>query len=258
MKIVVCLKLVPETDADLRPAPDGRSALLTNVQMVINPYDEYALEVALRLRETCAGSSILALTVGGDEARKCVQQAFALGVESGLHILAPEADAAAAARVAARALARESPDLILTGRQACDDDLWLFPGMLAELLDLPHVTAVNALEVLPDAKTLRAKRRFDNEEQTLEASLPAVVSCDRGVGELRVPKLIQRLASKRKSPQVLTPEALGLSASELAPVRHLDAMGKMERRGKLRMLPSVPAEAAAQLVRLLREEAKVL
>jgi electron transfer flavoprotein beta subunit len=258
MKIAVCLKCVPETGADIRVAADGRALRLDGVELIINPYDEYALEAALRLREQFSGSSVLVLTVGGDEALKCAQYAFALGVSDVLHIRAPGVDAGGAARAAAAALKSFAPDLVLTGRQALDDDQWEFPGTLAELLDMPHVTAVAALEVSADGRTLRCKRRFESVEQTLEAALPAVVSCDRGLNEPRVAKLKGRLAAKRKAPRVVTPEELGLPAAALASAVRLEAYAPPPARKPGRIISGTPAQVAAELARALCEEAKVI
>lgn len=258
MKIAVCLKLVPATTADIRVAADGKSLQLAGVEMVVNPYDEYALEAALQLRETFSGTTIHALAAGGDEALKSLQVSNALGVETVLHIKRAELDARAAARAVAAALQPLAPDLILCGRQAIDDDQWLFPGALAELLGVPHITAASSLAVAPGGKALQCRRRFDDGEQALEASLPAVVSCDRGLNEPRVPTLKGRLEAKKKQVPVKTPADLGLSDAELQPALAVTKYSPPLQKTPGKVISGTPKEAAAELVRLLCEEAKVI
>src|ERR1043165_6248415 len=159
MKIAVCLKLVPSTTADIRPSADGKSLQLSGVEMLVNPYDEYALEAALKLRETFAGSVIQVLTVGGEEASKCIVQAFSLSVDSAIHIKAPGVGPRGAALAISAALKEFSPDIVLCGRQAIDDDQWEFPGAVGELLGMPHLSAVSGLTASPDAKKIPCPRR---------------------------------------------------------------------------------------------------
>lgn len=258
MKITVCLKLVASTTADIRVAPDGKSLLLSGVETIVSPYDEYALEAALKLREQFPGSTIQALTAGGDEAFKCLQYAFALGVDSGLHIKANGLDARAAARAAAAALKDSPPDLVLCGRQAIDDDQWLFPGALAELLNVPHISAAGSLAVSPDAKTLKCRRRVEGGEQVIEASLPAVISCDKGLNEPRTPTLKGRLDAKKKQSLVKTPAELGLSSAEIAPALSVTRYAPPPQKSPGKVISAPPQEAAAELVRWLREEAKII
>ncbi|MCY3024288.1 MAG: electron transfer flavoprotein subunit beta/FixA family protein [Planctomycetota bacterium] len=215
MKIAVCLKLVPTTNADIRVAPDGSGLLPEGVETGISLYDDYALETALQLREAAPGSTIHALSVGGDEALKCLRQARARGADSVLHVRATGLDTRAAALAAAAALKPLAPDLVLCGRQALDDDLWLFPGALAELLQAPHVAAATQLAGAADGMSVECRRRFEDVEQVLKVSLPAVISCDKGRAEPRVPTLKARLAAKKKQPPATAPEELGLPAGRL-------------------------------------------
>ncbi len=256
MKIAVCLKLVPATTADIRVAADGKSLQLGGVETVVSPYDEYALEAALKIREGAPGSTIQAITVGGDDALKCLQHAFSLGVDTALHIKAANLDARAAAKSVAAALKGAAPDLILCGRQAIDDDLWLFPGALAELLDIPHITAASSLAVNGDS--IQCRRRFEDGDQTLDLKLPGLISCDKGMNEPRVPTLKGRLDAKKKTPQVKSPSDLGLSDQELAPSFTVSQYAPPPQKLQGKVISSPPAEAAAELVKLLREEAKII
>src|ERR1041384_1475145 len=115
MKIAVCVKLVPATTADIRVAPDGKSLQLAGVETVVSPYDEYAVEAALKAREAVPGSTIEAYTVGGDDASKCLVHAFSVGVEAGIHIKEPALDSRGAAKAIAAALKSSAVDLVLCG-----------------------------------------------------------------------------------------------------------------------------------------------
>jgi electron transfer flavoprotein beta subunit len=258
MKIAVCLKLVPATTADIRVAPGGQSLQLAGVETVVSPYDEYALEAALKIREQFSGSNIVALTVGGDDALKCLQHAFSLGVDAGIHIKAPNADARAAAKLAAAALKARGVDVVLCGRQAIDDDQWQFPGSLGELLDMPHVSAVSALEFSPDGKSTKAKRRSEGGEQSIETFLPAVITCDKGLNEPRAPTLKGRLDAKKKQPEIKSAADLGLSDADLQPSLNITKYSPPAEKSSGKTLSGAPEEMAKELVRLLREEAKII
>ena len=258
MKIAVCLKPVPSTTAEIRPAADGKSVQLSGVEMLVNPYDEYALEAALKLREAFPGSTILAVTAGGDDAAKCVLHAFSLGADAALQIKAPGIGARGAALAIAAALKEFAPDIVLCGRQAIDDDQWELPGALGERLDMPHVSAVQALSVGADGKKLTAKRRFNRDEQTVESTLPAVVSCDKGLNEPRSPTLKGRLDAKKKTASIKTPADLGLDTALLQSALHVQTVSPPPQKtpGKTITLP--PPDAAREIVRWLREEAKAV
>ncbi|MFH0937701.1 MAG: electron transfer flavoprotein subunit beta/FixA family protein [Planctomycetota bacterium] len=251
MKIAVCLKLVPATTTDIRLAPDEQSLSLADAEMVVNPYDEYALEAALQIREKVADSTILAISVGGDEALKCLRIAFALGVDSAYHIQHPRLDTRAAARAAAALLKNIAPDLILCGCQAIDDNQCFFPGALAELLDIPHLTAVAALTITSNGRSLKCRRRLADGEQTLDCSLPAVIACDRGLNELRAPMLRNRLAARKKQPVIQTPVNLGLTDNDLAPALNVTRYMLSPQKTPGKIVAGSPAEAAKELVRLL-------
>src|SRR4051812_42370609 len=258
MKIAVCLKLVPATTAEIRVAADGQSLALAGIETIVSPYDEYAMEAALKLREAAPGSTIQAITAGGDDALKCLQHAFSVGADTGLHIKDATLDARAAAKAAAAALASDKPDVILCGRQAIDDDQWFFPGALAEALNIPHVTAVSALNLSADKQSFQCRRRIEGGEQVIDVKLPALITCDKGLNEPRAPTLKGRLDAKKKQPVVKTPAELGLSAADITPALKVTAYAPPPQKTAGKIISSPAKEAAAELVRLLREEAKVI
>ncbi len=258
MKIAVCLKPVPSTTADLRPAADGKSLQLSGVEMLVNPYDDYAFEAALKLREALPGSSILAVSAGGDDTAKCVLHAIALGADAAIQVKAPGISARGAAFAIAAALKDFAPDLVLCGRQAIDDDQWEFPGALGELLNIPHVTAVQSLNVDVDGKKLTGKRRFNRDEQTIEATLPAVVSCDKGLNDPRSPTLKGRLDAKKKTATIKTPADLGLDPAALISTIRIETIAPPPQKSPGRIITLPPTDAAREVVRWLCDEAKVV
>jgi electron transfer flavoprotein beta subunit len=255
MQIAVCIKLVPATTADIRVSPDGSALQLSGVETLLNPYDEFALEAALKLREGVPGSKIQAITVGGDEALKALTHAFSLGVDSGVHIKA-DTDARGAALAVAALLKSDLPDVVLCGRQAVDDDLWQFPGTLAEALDFSHATAIATLDVTDTG--FQCKRRVEGAEYTLAIQKPAVLSCDKGLNEPRAATLKGRLDAKKKQPVVKTPADLGLSDAALASPLTVVKYAPPPQKTPGKVITSEPAAAAAELVALLRNEAKVI
>ncbi|HEY3321580.1 MAG TPA: electron transfer flavoprotein subunit beta/FixA family protein [Planctomycetota bacterium] len=257
MKIVVCVKLVPATTADIRVAPDGMSLLLNGLETIISPYDEYALEAALQFRTAVPGSTVQVITVGSDESLKCLQHAFSVGVDSALHIKG-SLDARCAANAVAAALKDAAPDLVLCGRQAIDDDQWLFTGALAERLNFAHVTATCALVLSADQKGFQCRRRVEGGEQVIDVRLPAVISCDKGLNEPRVPTLKGRLDAKKKQPVAKTPADLGLQASDLEPALKVLKCSPPPQKTPGKTISMEARQAAVELVRLLREEAKVI
>jgi electron transfer flavoprotein beta subunit len=258
MKIAVCIKLVPATTAQIKIAANGQGLDLAGTEMVLSPYDEYALEAALQWKDKHAGSTVLAVAVGGDSSGKILEHAIAVGGDEITLVKAPEADALNAARCAHAALKAFAPDVVFCGRQAIDDDQWGFPGALAELLDWPHLTAASALDLGADAKSVTAQRLVTGGVEHWTAQLPAVISCDKGLNTPRVPTLKGRMNAKKKQPAVKTPADLGLADAQtragLKTISYTPPPSKSA--GKQINLP--PAEAAAEVLRWLKNDAKAL
>ena len=262
MRIAVCLKRVPATDGNIRLAPGGQGLDFSLTDWVLNPADEYALETALRAREALAASAaglaeLLALSIGGDESEKILRHALAVGASEALLVRAPGLDARAAARAATAALRPLAPALVFCGRSAADDGQGLFPAALAEALDAAHVTAACAFEFSPDGRRVLCRRRVEDGEELIEATLPAVVSCDRMPYELRTPTLKARLDSKKRPVGAKTPDELGLDAGALAASLKLLRHDPPPARQPKRIITGPPREAAAELARILRAEGEL-
>lgn len=199
MKVVVLVNAVPDTAATPEIAPDGRSVLTEQLEFVLDPYDEYAVEEAVRLKENL-GAEVIAVSIGGDVARKALRCAFAMGVESGVLVRLP-ADLELTGRGRSLCLLptlRElSPDLILAGKQTVDSDDAQVPERVAELLDFVHASAVSQLTI-GDGARLLVNREIEGGHLILDLPLPAVVTTEKGINVPRYPALPQVLKAKSK------------------------------------------------------------
>jgi electron transfer flavoprotein beta subunit len=147
MNILLLLKAVADSEATIKPAADGKSVALDGISWILNPYDEYAVEEALKLREADGSGEVVAVSFGGDDVPKVLRTALAMGVDRGVHIKGKESfDTLATARILAEAVKGMSYDLILCGKQAIDHDNAGVGVMVAELLDIPSISVVTKLD----------------------------------------------------------------------------------------------------------------
>ncbi len=246
---VVCVKQVPDTETRVKVAAGGRNIDPAGVTWVLNPYDEYAVEQALRVREA-QGGEVVALTVGGAGVQSMLRNVLALGADRAIHLRTdlPAPDPLAVARALAAEIGALSPGLVWLGKQAVDDDQGQVGAMLAELLGLPCATVACAFALEGDKATV--EREIEGGREVVELTLPAVVTAEKGLNEPRYASLKGIMAAKKKAieekPALLGQAALEVLALELPPPR---AAGRIVGQG---------AEAAPELVRVLREEAKVI
>jgi len=262
MKIAVCIKQVPDTEAKIRIRADGRSIEEAGVNFVVSPYDEYAVEEALRLKEK-QGGEVVAFTVGDERAATALRTVLAMGADSAVHLKDAAfegSDALGISRILAAALRKTPFDLILFGKQGVGTDQGQVGPRVAELLDLPHVSVVVSLTV--DAGRLTAEREIEGALEIVESPLPAVVTAQKGLNEPRYASLKGILAAKKKEIRTFTLSDLGLEPSSVGAAGAREIWEKLEvppSRGAGKILKDMePAAAARELVRLLREEAKVL
>jgi electron transfer flavoprotein beta subunit len=250
LKIAVCLKRVPDTETRVRIAADGTSIDEAGVKFVLNPYDEFAVEEALRLREKTGAGEVVALSLGSDAAQETIRSALAMGADRGVLLKADgaAADPLAAARALAAELGAGAFDLILFGKLAIDDAHQAVGVMVAELLDLPGVSAICRLE-LADGRG-SAEREIEGGTEVVEFTLPAVLTCDKGLNQPRYPALKGIMAAKKK-PLEVKPVTLAVGGMTL-----LDLVLPASRK-EGRIVGEGP-DAVAPLIAALRTEAKVL
>ena len=256
MKIVVCVKQVPDTETRIRIA-DGK-VVESDVNWIVSPYDEFALEEALKIKEKKGGEVVL-LSLGPERVVSALRSGLAMGADSAVHLKDPKFDAADTLGIAhtlAAAVKTLSPDLVLAGQQGVGGDNSQIPGMLAEILDWPQVTVAVKVEV-EDGKAV-VEREIEGAHETWETTLPAVVSAQKGLNEPRYASLKGIMAAKKKMIETKDAAALALPAEALAPKTRIVAMEQPAARGAVKMIEGDPETQSRELLRLLHEEAKVI
>jgi len=249
MKILVALKQVPDTETKIKVGPDGKSLDLGDVKWITSPYDEYALEEALRLKESM-DADVTAVSVGTDKARTVLQGALALGVQSAVLVKSEQTgDPMAIARSLAGFARGKGFDLIFLGNKGFGGDNASVGPMLAEFLGIAQANVVTKLDVLEGG--FRAEREGDAGTEILEGTLPAVITAQRGLNEPRYANLKGIMAAKKK-----TIEEVDSEPAE--PLVAIVALDLPPARPEGRKLDGDAATQAAALLGLLRDEAKVL
>ena len=250
MKIAVCIKRVPDSETRVKIAADGKSLDEAGVKFVMNPYDEFAVEEALQRKEKAGSGEVAVICLGPAAAQETIRTALAMGADRGVLLQADKipADPFEAARLIAGELKAASWDLILFGRMAIDDYNHQVGPLVAELLGMPCVTAVSHLDI--DGAKGVAEREIEGGIEVVDFPLPAVLTADKGLNEPRYPALKGIMAAKKK-PLEVKPVQPGTGSLEVVAL-----MPPPERKeGKI---VGEGAAAVGELVRLLREEAKVL
>lgn len=249
MNILVCVSRVPDTAAKIKVAGDNKSVETTGVKFILNPYDEYALEEAIQLKES-KGGELTVVTVAGDEATDILRTALAMGADKAVHIKANqlEHDSFFVAKNIANVAKELNPDIIFLGKQSIDFDSFQISALLGGLLDLPSVDVVSSINYADGSIT--GEKDIEGGKESFETSLPAVISVQKGIKEPRYPKLPQIMKAKQKPIDVkdaeqttARTEILGMTLPEKA------------RAGKI--LTGSDADID-ELVRLLHEDAKVI
>jgi electron transfer flavoprotein beta subunit len=250
MKIAVCIKRVPDSETRVKIAGDGVSLDEAGVKFILNPYDEFAVEEALRRKEQAGAGEVVVLSLGPPAAQETIRTTLAMGADRGvlLQLDRIPADGLAVARALADELQGGGYDLILCGKIAIDDYNHQVGPMVAELLGLPCVTAVTKLEFGDGTGT--AEREVEGGVEVVDFPLPAVVTADKGLNEPRLPALKGIMAAKKK-PLEVKPLAAGTSGISVMGM----TLPAERQAGKI---VGEGAAAVPELVRLLREEAKVL
>jgi electron transfer flavoprotein beta subunit len=249
VRIGVCVKRVPDTEMRFAIGPDGRSIDPAGLKYDLSDFDGYAIEVALRLNEQQGPGDVTVIGLGPDGMGEILRKALSMGADRAVHLLAAEVpfDGMAVARALAAELGEKGFDLILFGRQATDTGHGTVGPMTAALLGLPCVTAISHLEIAAGRGT--ARRELEGAVETVTFPLPAVLTIDEGIARARIPSL-KGIMSARKKP-------LEASPAQLGPVQlTVERLELPAERTGGRIVGEGP-EAVPELVRLLREEAKV-
>jgi len=260
MNLHVFVKRVPDTESRIRIDHGTHSVIEEGLNFIISPYDEFAVEEALRLREA-GGGIVRVFSVGGDASLVILKKCLAMGADEAVLIKdeAPESfDGLRTARIIAAATAKKYPefDLLLFGRQSFGADNSQVPSMVAELLGIPQANVVTKLEIAGAGGT--AVCEIEGALEKVAFSLPAVISAQKGLNEPRYETLKGIMSAKKKVIPVIPLGDLGLSEAELGSNVAIAGMDVPPQRQTGKILDGDPAEAAKELVRLLHEEAKVV
>jgi electron transfer flavoprotein beta subunit len=264
VNIAVCLKQVPDTETRIVLNPDSTDIVTEGIKWVMNPYDEYAVEEALKIKEKYGGK-VTIICLGPERSIEAIRTALAMGADDAVLLNDPAfegGDSYTTALVLSKALSQIEYDIILTGKQAVDLDCSQVYAGVAEFLNLPYVSIIVGLELFPDQKKALAKRETEGEEKELiEVNLPAVFACQKDLNTPRYASLPGIMKSKKKEIK-----KLGLAELCLNP-EHVGTKGSKLKKGKYSLPPQRKAgikiegeipEASAKLVKLLREEAKII
>lgn len=264
MKILVLIKQVPDSTTTIRIRPDGEDIERAGVKMVVNPFDEFAIELAVQLRENRQDvQNITVLTVGPAGAAEALRTALAVGADEAIHLQDPSFEALDELQTAAliAAVIKEAGfDLVLRGKQEIDLDSGQVGPALAEALDWPHVGAVTRLDVAADGKSLGASRRIEGADESVRCSIPAVLTIEKGLVEMRYPSLPNLMKAKKKPVRVVTKGDVADFDTVIAHAggTEIHRFEPPPQRPPGKILKGDVNETVPQLVKLLREEAKVI
>ncbi|CDZ78644.1 Electron transfer flavoprotein small subunit [Legionella massiliensis] len=249
MKILVAVKRVIDPYVKIRVKGDGTGVDKQNIKMSMNPFDEIAMEQAIRLLEQKIATEVIAVTVGTEASQETLRQALALGANRAILVsTAKEHCSLNIAKILQKIVNDEKPDLVLMGKQAIDGDNNQTPQMLAALLDWPQATFVSGLTMNGDS--LEAVREVDGGLETLGVNLPAVISVDLRLNEPRYASLPNIMKAKSKPLTMIALETMGLELKEHIEV--LSVTAPPTRSG------GVKVDSVEELINKLKHEAKVL
>ncbi len=260
MNVLVFMKRVPDTESRIRINRESKAVVEEGLNFIISPYDEYAIEEALRLREA-KGGKVTVASFGPEETVTTLRKALAMGVDEAVLIKDNRREAYDPLRVArilaafVKARAADT-DLFLFGRAAVGSDNAAVPSMVAEMLGLPQANVITKLEI--EGTSATALREIEGALEKISFTLPAVVSAQKGLNEPRYETLKGIMAAKKKTVPVVTPAELGLAADETAPKVDILNIDLPAAKTAGKMIAGTPEEAAVELLRLLRIEAKAL
>ncbi|MFC5082109.1 electron transfer flavoprotein subunit beta/FixA family protein [Microvirga arabica] len=249
MKLLVCVKRVVDYNVKIRVKPDGSGVELANIKMSMNPFDEIAVEEAVRLKEQGKATEIVAVSIGPQQAGETIRTALAMGADRGILVKTDAAvEPLAVAKILAKVVEQEKPDLIIMGKQAIDDDSNQTGQMLAALLGWPQGTF--AFKVNVGEGSVDVTREVDGGLQMVGLKLPAIVTTDLRLNEPRYASLPNIMKAKKKPLDETSPETLGVDvAPRLKVVKTAEPGGRKA---------GVKVGSVAELVQKLKVEAGVL
>jgi electron transfer flavoprotein beta subunit len=260
MKILVLIKQVPDTATQVKIGADSTAIDTAGVTWIVSPYDEYAVEEALRIKEKRGqGGEVVAVSLGPERVKEALRSCLAMGADRAIHLNDPaweRADSLTTARALAACIKQEEPALVLLGRQAIDNDMGAVGAQVAELLEWPCVSWIMEAAVADDGARVRVGRQVEGGLEIFDVPIPCVLSAQKGLNEPRYPTLKGIMGAKKKEIKELKAADLGLTVGD--PELSVVALESLPPRPPGRIVPGEPAAAVKELVRSLREEAKAI
>ena len=251
MKILVTAKRVPDPESVIKIAPDGNGIVTDSLKWVVNPFDEIAIEEALRIKEKVAGSEVVLASIGPKTAQEQLRTGLAMGADRAVLVVSDDAvEPLAVARVFQKLIETEKPDLLLMGKQAIDDDSNCAGQMLAELLGWPQATFASKVELGGDQKSAKVTREIDGGLETLNVPLPAVITTDLRLNEPRYASLPGIMKARKKELKEIPIATLGVDVAPKVKIVKLETPPK--RTGGRKVAD------VAELINVLHNEAKVI
>ena len=258
MNIYVCIKQVPDTETKIKLNSTQTGIDTAGIKWIMSPYDELAVEEALRLKEKNAGSTVTVLSAGPLRVVDTMRTALAMGADNGIHVEIPEtADSNLTAKALAEALKKESKvDILFSGKEAIDDGAAQVSQLIAEYLDIPYITVVQNIEY--SAQSVKCKREIEGGAfEVVEAPLPVLIAAQKGLNEPRYASLPNIMKAKKKEVKALKMADVGVSEATDQKIRYKNFQMPPPKQAGRKLSGDVAAQAK-ELVRLLHEEAKVV
>ena len=249
MKILVAVKRVIDYNVQVRVKEDGSGVVTDNVKMSTNPPDDNAIEEAVKIKESGKGKEVVAVTVGEDKAQETVRKALAVGADRGIHVKTEgTVEPIAVSKILQKIVEKEKPDLVFMGKQAIDDDCNQTGQMLAALLNWPQATFASKIEV--KEKSLEVTREVDEGLETIETTIPSIVTCDLRLNEPRYASLPNIMKAKKKPLEQINASDLGVDTKPR--IEQIKVEEPPKRKAGIKVA------SVEELVQKLKNEAKVI
>ena len=259
MNILVLVKQVPDTEAIIRARSD--TELDIENKYALNFFDEFAIEEALRIREKLGGETVTVVTLGSKKAADALRRGIAMGADEAFQIEDPAlegVDGHATAKTLAKFIEGRGYDLILCGKQAIDDDSGAVGPALAQLIGIPYLTSIVELEIAGDKKEARAAREIEGGREIVTCRLPALFTAQKGLNEPRIPQVAGVMKAMKAQIQKIDLKALGLSQEDVRPKTKIVKFYPPTKRPPVKMIGEEFPKNVEVLVKILREQEKVI
>jgi len=259
VKILVAVKQVPDTATQVKISADPRAIDTTGITWIVSPYDEFAVEEALRIKEKRGQGEVVAVSLGPERVKEALRSCLAMGCDRAIHLNDPawnDADTLVTSKALAAVVKQEAPQLLLCGRQAIDDDMGAVAAQLAELLGWPCASWIMEEAIDGDGKTVRTARQVEGGLEVFDLPLPAVLTAQKGLNEPRYPTLRGIMGAKKK--EIRDVKAADLGWAPEPPQLSVVTLEAPPPRPPGRILQGDVPTAVKELVRSLREEAKAI